>query len=292
MILVAGATGYLGSEICRRLIARGDAVRGLARPTSDSATVTRLRALGVEVVEGDLREAQSLGAACQGVAAVVSTATTTRSRQPGDSIEATDQQGQLNLIDAAKRAAVKHFVFISYSGQIGTDDPLTTAKRTAERRLRESGITFTILRPSVFMEVWLSPAFGFDYANARATIFGSGERKISWVSLSDVAELAVRSIDAPAARNATIELGGPEALSPNEVIRMFEAATGRQFEVERVPEEALRAQEKAATDSLTKSFAALQLAYAKGDEIPMDDTLKRYPMKLRSVREYVEGTTG
>src|SRR5947208_2630500 len=101
MILVVGATGFLGSEICRRLIERGEAVRGLVRETSDSATVAHLRTLGVETVVGDLRDRDSLDAACRGVDTVVSTATTTRSRQPGDSIEATDEAGQLDLVDAA-----------------------------------------------------------------------------------------------------------------------------------------------------------------------------------------------
>ena len=289
MILVAGATGFLGSEICRRLVTAGRPVRGLVRPTSDPAAVARLRELGIETVEGDLRDRASLDAACRGATAVVSTATTTRSRQPGDSIEATDQQGQLNLVDAARAAGGRRFVFVSYSGQIDTDDPLTTAKRTVEGRLRESGMTYTILRPTFFMEVWLSPALGFDFPNARATVYGSGQSKISWIALGDVAEFAVRSLDDPAAENATIEMGGPEALSPIEVVRVFEEVTGRPFEVQHVPEDALRTQQQSATDSLEQTFAALMLTYARGDEIPMEETLRRYPVRLRSVREYASG---
>src|ERR1041384_6533905 len=94
MILVVGATGFLGSEICRRLIERGEKVRGLVRETSDPATVDRLRTLGVETVVGDLRDRPSLDAAVRDARVVVSTATTTRSRQPGDSIEGTDEAGQ------------------------------------------------------------------------------------------------------------------------------------------------------------------------------------------------------
>lgn len=152
--------------------------------------------------------------------------------------------------------------------------------------MRRSGMTYTILRPSVFMEVWLSPVLGFDYPNARATLYGEGERKISWISLADVAEFAVRSLESPAARNATLELGGPEALSPREVVRIFEEASGRSFELQIVPEEALRAQGAQATDSLQKAFAALMLAYAAGDPIPMEETLRTYPVALRSVRDY------
>jgi NADH dehydrogenase len=288
MILVVGATGYLGGEICRRLTAKGQQVRGLIRATSDPDTVARLRGMGVATVVGDLRDRRSLDAACAGVSTVISTATSVRSHQPGDSIETTDREGQSTLVDAARGAGVKRFVYVSYSGQIGTDDPLTVAKRTVEKRLRESGMTYTILRPSYFMESWLSPALGFDYGAAKATIYGSGQNKLSWISLGDVAEFAVRSLDAPTAKNAAIELGGPEALSPRDAVKVFEEVSGRRFELQQVPENALVAQRDAATDSLQRTFAALMLALAHGDPIPMGETLSRIPVRLTSVRDYAQ----
>lgn len=286
MILVVGATGFLGGEICRRLTQLGQAVRGLARATSDPNVTANLKAMGVQLVDGDLKDKASLVAACQGIASVISTATVTRSSQPGDSIEATDAAGQQNLIAAAQEAGVSQFIYVSYSGQIGTDDPLTLAKRGVEARLRTSGLTYTILRPSYFLEAWLSPAFGFDAANAKATIYGTGDNKLSWISLGDVAAFAVESLTNPAARKAVLELGGPDALSPLEVVRIFEELSGRQFDVQHVPEDALRAQQANATDSLQRTFAALMLAYAKGNVIPMEATLQQFPLALVSVRDY------
>lgn len=288
MILVAGATGFLGGEICRRLIAKQKEVRGLVRRSSDPQTVERLTQAGVETVVGDLKDRASLDRACKGVDAVITTATTTRSRQPDDSIEKSDQEGQHNLIDAAKAAGVKRFVYVSYSGQIDSDDPLTKAKRTTERRLRDSGMTYTILRPSYFMEAWLSPALGFDFPNARATLYGSGDQKISWISLGDVAEFAVRALDDRSMENSVLELGGPEAVSPNECVKIFEKATGKKFEVQCVPREQLTEQAKNASNSLERSFASLMLNYAKGDEIPMQETLARYPVRMTSVRDYAQ----
>lgn len=290
MILVAGATGYLGGEICRRLVAAKRPVRGLVRKSSDPAAVQRLRELGVETVVGDLRDPLSLADACRDVEAVISTVTSMRSRQEGEGIESTDQQGQLNLVDAAARAAVRRFVYISYSGQIGDDDPLTVAKRSVERRLRESGMEYTILRPSYFMEAWLSPMLGFDYASGQVTMYGSGERKISWISLGDVAEFAVRVVDDPAAANTVLELGGPDALSPREVVRVFEEESGRRFEVKQVPEEAIASPPGA--DSFQRTFSALMLGYAHGDAIEMADTLKRYPVDLTPVRDYARQAVG
>jgi uncharacterized protein YbjT (DUF2867 family) len=288
MMLVVGATGFLGGEICRRLATNGQPVRGLVRATSDPAAVERLRALGVETVQGDIRDRGSLEAACRGASAVVSTATATRVRQPGDGIEATDEAGQLNVVAAAGAAGVERIVYVSYSGNIVGDDPLTRAKRTVERRIRDSGMAFTILRPTFFMEVWLSPALGFDFASRRATVYGSGENRISWISLGDVAEFAVRALRDSAAAGATIELGGPDALSPLEVVHVFEEIAGEPFEVQHVPEEALRSQQASATDSLQQAFAALMLNYARGDQIPMAVTLRRLPVRLTSVRDYAE----
>jgi NADH dehydrogenase len=291
MILVVGATGILGSEICRRLAAAGKPIRALVRQSADAGKIGALKSMGAELVHGDLRDRASLDAACKGVDAVISSATTTLSRQPGDSIEATDQAGQVNLVEAAKAAGVKHFIFVSYSGNIDAGDdpcPLTVAKRTVEQRVRESGMGYTILRPSVFMEIWLSPVLGFDYPNGKVTVYGSGDGKISYISLGDVAEFAVQSLDHPAARNAVIELGGPEPLSQKEAVALFEKAAGKKFEVVNVPMEALQAQKAAASDSLSKSFATLILAQVHGDVVDMSVTQKSFPIQLCSVDAYAE----
>ena len=290
MILVAGATGFLGAEICRRLVSQGESVRGVVRPTSDEGTVRRLRELGVETVQADVRDPASLDAACAGVSAVVSTVTCTRSRQPGDSVEATDLAGQLALVDAAARAGVSRYVYVSYSGHLTQDSPLTRAKRTVEQRVRDSGMAFTILRPSYFMEVWLSPALGFDAMNGTATIYGDGTRPISFISLSDVAAFAVAAVRDPTAAGDLLELGGPDALAPLEVVRTFEEARGNPIAVQHVPVDALTHQYETATNSLEKSFAGLMLDYARGDAIPMDDVRRRLPCSLTSIREFARAT--
>ena len=289
MNLIVGATGLLGTEICRLLAATGKSVRALARPTSDGSKVARLEERGIEVVRGDLKDRSSLDAACRGVSAVISTASSTLSRQEGDSIQTVDLEGQLNLIDAARAANVNHFVLISFP-HIDIEFPLQTAKRTVENHLKSSGLTYTILQPTDFMEVWISPALGFDAANAKAQIYGSGENKISWISYKDVAQFAVASLENSEARNAVIELGGPEALTPLEVVEIFEEVRGRKFDVQHVPEEALEAQRESAGDPLQQSFAALMLFYARGNIIDMRETLRKFPLRLTTVRDYAQST--
>ncbi len=288
MNLVVGATGMLGGEICRLLAERRLPVRGLVRETSNPDRVAQLQSFGVEIVRGDLKDRASLAAACRGVNAVISTASSTISRQGGDSIESVDQQGQLDLVAVAEEAGVGQFILVSFPGS-NTDYPLQAAKRAVEARLRRGRMTYTILQPTCFMEVWLSPALGFDPANAMARIYGSGNNKISWISFQDVAQFAVAVLGSSRARNVIFKLGGPDTLSPLEVVHLAEKLLGKEIAVQHVPEEALRGQLDAATDSLQKSFAGLMLYYAAGDAIDMADTQRAFPVrKLKSVREHLQ----
>jgi NADH dehydrogenase len=221
---------------------------------------------------------------------VISTASSTFSRQPGDSIATVDHQGQLSLIEAAKLAGVRHFIFVSFP-PAAEDFALQRAKRAAEQKLIASGLAYTILQPTFFAEIWLSPAVGFDFSSARARIYGSGISKISWISYLDVAAYAVASVENPAARDAVIKLGGPEALSPLEVVKIFQEVGGRQFAVEHVPEEALRTQKTQTKDALEEAFAALMLYYAQGEVIDNREANQIFPSvagKLASVREYAK----
>ncbi len=286
-VLVVGSTGFLGMEICRQLVNAGKDVKAFVRPTSDATKVKALQRLGAETREGDLKDSASIKKALDGVDSVISTASSTLSRQEGDSIETVDDAGQRNLIQAAMDSGVNQFIFVSFRPMNETF-PLQTAKRNIEKMLIRSNLNYTILQPGFFMEIWLGPAVGFDFPNSKVTVYGEGKNKISWVSLVDVAAVAVASLDNEAARNAVLQVGGSEPMSPLEVVKVFENHSGNGFAVEFVPVEALRAQKKAATESLGESFAALMLAYAEGDHIDMTDTRKVYPFKLTSVTEYVQ----
>jgi len=287
MNLVIGSTGMVGTEICRLLTASGRPVKALVRPSSAPAKVENLKRLGATVVEGDLRDPISLNAACDGVQAVISTASSMPfAYMPGvNTPQSTDQDGCLSLIEAARKAGVRQFVYLSFP-PMAASFPLQDAKRAVETRLRDSGLMYTILRPTYFTEVWLSPAVGFDYLNSKATVYGTGENAISWISFLDVAQFAVASLGSPATRNVTLELGGPEGLSPRHVIEIFEKIGGEAFEVTQVPVEALQGQLAGATDPMQQSFVALMLGYAGAAAIDMTAALKTFPLKLRTVEVY------
>jgi uncharacterized protein YbjT (DUF2867 family) len=286
MVLLVGATGLLGSEICRRLRGAGHPVRALVRANSARDRISAVQSAGADTTIGDLKHPASLSRACEGVSAVISTASSTFSRQEGDCIDTVDRQGQLHLIDTAQHAGVRQFVYVSIPPGLHYDCPLFQAKHEVEAALARSGIEYTVLLANYFMEVWLSPTLGFDCANGRATVYGSGEQPLAWVSYRDVAGFAVDALGNGAVRNRMLLAGGPENLTPLRVVRIFEEVTGRSFAVEHVPQGALEKQYAEATDPLGRTFAALMLGYAHGCPMDMRETLDLMPRPLITIRDY------
>jgi uncharacterized protein YbjT (DUF2867 family) len=264
-------------------------VTGLVRGGSAHPKAKQLLSAQIEIVAGDLCRPETLIPALKNSETVVCTATS-MPYATDDGLQKVDHDGTLALIELAERQGVKKFVYVSYSGNICEESALETAKRDCEQRLLASQMEAVILRPSYFMEVWLSPALGFDPANGSARIYGSGDAKVSYISATNVADFgAVAALRQYAERNAILEMGGSEPLSQLETVRIFENALNRRFRVEQVPEEGLQAQHQS-FDPLQKTFGALTLAYAKGDVVKDAVAIARqHGVVLRSVAEYASG---
>ena len=287
MDLVVGATGNLGTEICRELRARKRPVRALVRAKSEPDKIAALRDLGVVIMLGDLKEPVSLQSACDGVDTVVSTASCTQSRSQGDDIESVDRAGQLELVGTAEACGVTRFVYVSFP-QTHLSFPLQDAKRAVETALVTSGMNYTVLRPPHFLEGWFSPALGFDATAGKARLFGEGAGAMSWVSMYDVARVAAACVENSAAQRKMITFGGPAAVSQRDVLALFEQAAGNSFEVEHVPVELLEQQLEHAETPLERSFAALMLIAGSGADWRFDnaelDGLVDF--ELRSVQQF------
>jgi NADH dehydrogenase len=260
-------------------------VRALVRPSAEAAKRAALEAMGAEIVSADLKDPPSLDRACQGVTAIVSTASATLSRQPGDSIQTVDHGGQLALIDAAECAQVKRFAFVSFPPR-SLEYTLQRAKRAVEARLRESRLSFAVLQPVSFCEVWLSPRAGFDPMNGTVQVFGTGERPVSWISFHDVARFAAAAVDG-AFDGRVLPLGGPDALSPLEVVKMFEEMAGRSVQITHVSEEELDKKFTGARDPLEETYAAIMLAMARGLVIAAPPVVDMLPGRMTTVRDYL-----
>ena len=286
LTLVAGSTGFVGGEVALRLAKRQVQTRALVRGGVANPKAKHLQDTGIEIADGDLTLPETLAAACEGVDTVISTVSSMPSGA-NDGLRRVDREGTMALIAAAERAGVSKFVYVSYSGNIHEDSPLQTAKRDCEERLLRSSMQAVILRPSYFMEMWLSPALGFDPANGSARIYGSGEGKVSYISAFDVAEFAVAATTREHDQKSIIlEMGGPDALSQLDAVHLFERALGKEVQLSFLPEAALQEQH-GSSDPLQKTFAALMLAYAKGDEVSGARAIaEEHGIALRSVAEY------
>ena len=285
MDLVVGATGLVGQQIALGLRQRGRTVRALVRGGAHHEKAAPLIAAGIEIVDADLTKPETLSTACPGVETVLCTATSMPHGKDGG-LRRVDHDGTLALIDSAERSGVQHFIYTSYSGNIREDSPLETAKRDCEKRLLAAKMRFTILRPSYFMEMWLSPALGFDPASGRARIYGSGEAKVSYISLHDVVAFALAVAADPSHPSAFLEMGGPEPISQLDAVATFERLFGKKCELEKVPLGALEDQHRS-PDPLQKTFAALMIGYAKGDVVHGSvETARTYGVTLRSVSDY------
>ena len=232
MILIVGASGRLGGVVVQRLLAQGKALRVMTR---NRPALAYLEHQGVEIVSGDLRDPASLVSACQGVEQMLAAAHALDGK--GDNNPQTvDDIGNRHLIDAAKAAGVKHFVFISVQGA-SPDAPLEffRIKYRTEEYLRASELNFTILRPGAYMELWAQLIGQPIREQGKTTIFGRGNNPINFVSVEDVARFVSIALDDPHLQNMVIEVGGPENLTMNQVAEIFERISGRQAKKRHIP---------------------------------------------------------
>lgn len=286
MILVAGGTGTLGSAIVDRLVAQRRAVRVLTRNPARAARW----AGSVEAVQGDLRDAPSLQRACAGATHVMTTANAFIGRG-AESVSAVDEQGNRHLIDAAKAAGVRQFVFTSaLLPETYRRIDYFAAKFATEDYLRASGLVWTILRPTAFMDTWAALIGAPLVTSGKTTIFGAGATPANFVAVDNVADVAVLTIDDPRAVNAVVEVVGPENLTLDQVADVFERVTGRTGKRTYMPVPVMRV-----LGTLARPFNPVFARQVQAGALmattptPADPArmLARYPVELMTLEQWV-----
>ena len=233
MILVVGGGGKLGREVVRQLLAQGERVRVLSRNPECAAD---LAAAGAEVTQGDLTEPASLDRACRGVDRVLAAAHSMLGRGRYRS-EAVDIAGNRALVDAARRAKVKHFVLVSILNA-APDHPVDfwRAKYAAEDYLKASGLSYTILRPAAFMETHAHELNGRAVLkNGKTMVLGCGTRPRNFVAVRDVAYFAVLALCDPRLSGRTLDVGGPGNFTDDQVAAVYGEFAGVRPKVRHLP---------------------------------------------------------
>ncbi|HEX7706849.1 MAG TPA: SDR family oxidoreductase [Thermoanaerobaculia bacterium] len=239
MIVIVGGTGTMGRLTTRKLLAAGERVTVVTR---DPARAESLRQAGAEIVRGDLLDRTSLLRACEGAGTVLSAAHSLFGRGRHASVHV-DGRGQRDLIDAAAKSGVQHFVLTSAFdfGAAYQEVPFFRIKYETEEYLRASGLSHTILRPTAFMDPHAHTLLGLRVATGQRVVsFGDGSARRNFIAPEDVARVAVAVIRDPALGGGIVDIGGPENLDDREVIRIYERLSGRTASVIRVPVIALR----------------------------------------------------
>ncbi|HEY4927512.1 MAG TPA: SDR family oxidoreductase [Acidimicrobiales bacterium] len=235
MILIAGGTGRLGKLVVDALVDQGLEVRILSRNPSRTGYVGSR----VELVTGDVRDRDSLDAAVSGVDVVVS-AVHGFTGPGGNSPESVDHRGNRNLIDAAK-AVGADFVLVSTVGA-AADSPmeLFRMKYAAERYAASMGIPTTVVRATAFLELWIELLRTTAGRSGRPLVFGHGDNPLNFVSVIDVAAVVELAVTESDTRGKTLEIGGPDDFTFNDLALAVMTADGDSGQPRHVPPPALK----------------------------------------------------
>ena len=291
-LLVVGATGTLGRQIVRRALDEGHEVTCFIR---DFQRAAFLREWGARLVRGSLARPESIAVALEGVTAVIDAATARPS--DGLGIEKVDWKGKVSLIQAAKEAGIKHFVFLSIlDADKYPQVPLMDIKRCTEKFLAESGLDYTILRPCGFLQ-GLIGQYAIPILEKQAVWVMGEASPIAYMNTQDIANFAVKALTTPEAKNRIFPLAGPKAWGAYDIIALCERLSGQQARVSKVSMGLLRGAQRTArffqwTQDLADRLAFVEVvAGGQPLDAPMDEVYQTFgisPEEITTLEDYLE----
>ncbi|WP_433660896.1 NAD(P)H-binding protein [Nocardia sp. CA-128927] len=273
MILITGATGTIGSEIVRQLVARGEQVRAVTRDPAQAQLPA-----GVEVVRGDYHDPASIAAAAKGVDAAFIVGIL------GPEYVDVDH----TLITTARDAGVRRIVKLSAIGtgeeQVGR---IGAWHLPGEQAARESGVDWTILRPSSFASNTLSWADAIRNGQPVPSMTGSGQQGV--VDPRDVSAVATAALLSSDHAGQIYTLTGPDLLTSADQVAVLAEVLGQPLEVVDVPNEAAREHMRAAGMSeafIDGALAGQEYVRTGGNAIVTDDLRRALGRAPRTYTEW------
>ncbi|WNG51338.1 NmrA/HSCARG family protein [Archangium minus] len=234
-VLVTGATGKQGGALARLLLKRGHRVHAFVR-SPDSPMAKDLQQRGAELTLGDFDDPDSIERAMQGVDAVFAMATPFNA----GGLEGEVRYGR-HLIDAAKLAHVRHFIYSSVAGaDQNTGIPHFETKHVVEEHLRNSGLPYTIVAPVFFMENFLGPAFAQRLHEGVLSMALPPHRGLQMVPVADIAAFCTRVMEWPEELfGRRIEIASDE-VTGEQAAALISYVSGHKLRYEEIPLEAVR----------------------------------------------------
>ena len=245
-VALAGGSGFIGRAIARRLVAGGGIkVRVLSREPDKARA--QLDLPGGEFVRADIAKPASLKDALPGADTIVDAIQfdgyPVEDPRRGLTFELIDYGGAVALIDAAKQAGVRQFIYISgAAADENSTHPGFRAKGRAERAIRESGLTYTIFRPSLVYGPEDKVVNGLARALRFAPLFGvpgTGRQKVQPVLVDDLAACVMLAVSGRG-RNGTYDVGGPDLMTFDAMMEIIMDASGHRRPLFHIPESIMR----------------------------------------------------
>jgi uncharacterized protein YbjT (DUF2867 family) len=229
-LLIIGGTGTLGRQIVLQALTKGYKVRCLVR---NFRKASFLKEWGVELVYGDLTRPETIPPCLIGITAVVD-ASTSRPDEL-DALKKVDWNGKLYLIEAAKAAKIKRFIFFSaQNAEQFNNIPLMKLKSGIETKLKQSGIPYTIFRLTGFYQ-GLIEQYAIPILEKLPIWVTNENTYISYMDTQDIAKFCLRSLQIPKTINQTFFLSGSKGWVSSEIINLCEQLAGQKAKVQKIP---------------------------------------------------------
>lgn len=246
-VAIAGGSGFIGRAIARRLAAIAQ-VHPRVMTRSPERARERLKDPNVEFVRGEVTDPATLPEALKGadtiVCAVQFDGYPIENPARGLTFERVDYGGTVALLEAAREAGASQFIYISgAAADENSAHPGFRAKGRAERAVRESGLAWTIIRPSLVYGPEDKVLNNFARLLRLSPVFvvpGTGQQKIQPILVDDLAAIVALAVSGKGS-HATFEAGGPDLMTFDAMIRIVMEVTGRRRLIIHAPESTLRA---------------------------------------------------
>ncbi len=291
-VLVTGGTGYVGSRLKEFLRRDGHNVRLLVRKESADTVKSSAPADGYEVVVGDVFETNTCLHACDGCDAVVHLVGIIREfPSSGITFDEVHRVATANIVDAARRIGVERFVHMSALGaREGAASVYHQTKRAAERIVENSGLQWTIFRPSWIFAPGdeMSRTIKDLVRKPVVPLIDGGRAQVQPVALDDVCHCMARALRMPETQGKTYELGGPDRLTYRELFEAAASCAGRSMKTVNVPAGMIRPAVAALQRFKSFPLTVDQLRMLSEDNIcEIDAYVKMFGVEPASFREAI-----